>query len=506
MTAAHFDRVPFLAVSPLETAFPYLSPDTPLQASSKAGLDCARVAILGSLKASRFIHGSSRRFHSENSPIHARGSKTDGGSRPPSCAERHLHLLLSHFVFQRLLLQHLTTPDLIALRQTSRFLRVNLDRERALWRTLNLSSPRHPFDPAILLPPSTSHGLSANSHYRLYSGDAPPANISHLSQIAANHIPGSPISPYHHMRVLILDNYRFPRTYPGYMADALYALFSNDCVRRTLKLLSIRGAWNVTISQVAAYLRDWEIGIRGDFRRDRGWRYVDTVDEDDDDCWRSGFQVVDKKGKRIPRDTWWAERGWALEVFRFAGPRLFMHNANSPHARDIPAAVPSYLHLPAEQAEIEQDGTQYYRAYKEFLVPLPLDTRMVDDTGIDAVVRAMRSAARIGVDIDLGFCKNEDGHVEGGVGPRYWAIAERRWEQCVLPGCRWQGWTEACANCRWRQSWCCRGCYGWVCRGCRDKRRGDYGARGVWCGASEGKCAAVDGGINLEVEAPAAAQ
>ncbi|KAK6330425.1 hypothetical protein TWF696_003522 [Orbilia brochopaga] len=530
MTAANFDRLPFLAVYPLETAFPYLSPDSPLQASSSSsssrlGLDCARVAILGSLKASRMRGGGgpSRRIApppplphttaintTTTTTTHTRSENSslrDTAASTGSIAERYLYHLLTHFVFQRLLLQHLSTPDLIALRQTSRFLRQTLDRERPLWRTINLSSPRLPFDPTASSPPNS---LSRNRFYDSDNQQLPPAdNISHLSRIASNHIPGSPISPYHHIRVLILDNYRFPRTYPGYMADALYALFSNDCIRRTLKLLSIRGVWNLTITQVAAYLRDWEIGIRGDFRRDRGWRYVDTPPKhDDDDSWRSGFQVVDRKGRPIPRETWWAERGWALEVFRFAGPRLFTRSdIGRSHSIEIPVAVPGYLHLPAEQADTEPGGTPYYRAYEEFVVPLPLDTRMFDETGtVDGVVRAMRSAARIGVQIDVGFCKNEAGHAgDGDVSSsaterRSWTIAERRWEQCVLPDCRWQGWTEACATCRWRQGWCCRGCYGWVCSGCRDKRRGDYGARGVWCGGGEGKCAAVESPIDLETD------
>ncbi|KAF3908757.1 hypothetical protein ABW21_db0201209 [Orbilia brochopaga] len=484
MTAANFERLPYLGVYPLETAFPALSPDA---ASSSLGLDCTRVAILGSLKASRLRgHGYSSR---RSAPSSQQPPKTSASTCSP--AERYLHFFLSHFVFQRQLLMHLSTPDLIALRQTSRFLRQSLDRETALWRTINLSSSRHTFDP------TTSSSSSSQNRFCYDNQFSPADNFSHLSRIASNHIPGSPISPYHHIRVLILDNYRFPRTYPGYIADALYALFSNQCIRRTLKLLSIRGLWNLTIGQVAAYLRDWEIGIRGDFRRDRAWRYIDIPsDHDNGDVWPPAFHVVSRTGKPVPRDTWWNERGWALEVFRFAGPKLFMHSdIGSSHSRNIPVAVPGYLHRPIEHADTEQGGTPSYRTYEEYVVPLPLDTRMVNETGAaDGVLRAMRSAARIGVQIDVGFCKNEAAH---GADERYWVIAERRWEHCVLSGCRWQGWTEACASCRWRQSRCCRGCYGWVCTGCRDKRRGDYGARGVWCGG-EGMCAVVDGDINLE--------
>ncbi|EWC46652.1 hypothetical protein DRE_04139 [Drechslerella stenobrocha 248] len=423
MTASNFDRIPYLNAYPLETSFPYLTPDTALQASRTSSLDCARVVILGSLKANR-LRGSPRQLSTQP-------NRPENASPRNSCtpAEQYLHHLLTSFVFQRLFLQHLSTYDLISLRQTSRFLRQTLDRERSLWRTINFSSPRHTFDPII---PSRGPPTPANQHqngaHPSTTGECTSKPLR-MSRIASNHIPGSPISPYHHMRVLILDNYRFPTAGPTCVEDTLYTLFSNDCVRRTLKLLSMRGVWNLSIFQAASYLRDWEIGIRGHFRRDLGWRYIDSIDSagKNGDSWRTGFEIVDKKGQRVPREVWWADRGWALEVFRFASPRLFTRNHGGRRSRAIPAAVPGYLHLPAEQAEVGENGTPYYRSYEEFLVQLPLDTRIESNEG---VVHAMRSAERIGVQIDVGMCKNLRGHnpSSGLGGPEFWAIAERRWE------------------------------------------------------------------------------
>ncbi|KAF3934629.1 hypothetical protein ABW20_dc0102344 [Dactylellina cionopaga] len=489
-TATLFDRIPYLNSQPLETSFPYLTPDTPSQSSRTATLACTRIAILGSLKANRMQGVYTRNTEHPSNATSKRRARSDNNTynaaatplKPPGQGEEYLVHLLTNYITQSILLQHLTTYDLIALRQTSAFLRRNLDRERHLWRTVNLSSQRPILAPHI--------------HHRCSSASSPTL-LNHFSKIAHNHLANTPISPFHHIRVLILDNFQFRYSYHNYIGDMLDIIFGNPCLWSNLKLLSIRGFWELDIAQMTGYLHDWAIGVRGDFRKDHGWRYRDYDDE--------SFDVVDKKGDIVPKETWWKHRGWALEVLRFAGPKLFHGCVNSARPRNraaIPAKVPSYLHFPTDKAE--EDGEGYYKNYQEFFVPQPM--RKWDDYNSSHLIKAIKYAEKLGVELDVAFCKNEQGHAKIDAtssletGAKFWAICERRWEKCVLSGCKWEGWTEACGNCRWGEGWCCKGCYGWVCEDCRTKKRGDYGEKGVWCGADAAECAVVGEALDLETK------
>ncbi|EPS45864.1 hypothetical protein H072_176 [Dactylellina haptotyla CBS 200.50] len=505
-----FDKVPYLNALPLETSFPYLTPDTRSQASRTTTLACTRIAILGSLKANRLqgVHRPGtdsaspfqRRFALKKTP-YSNGPAPAAAPPPLDPAESSLiHLLTNNYITQKILLQHLSTYDLIALRQTSSALRRTLDRERPLWRTVNLSSPRR------ITPPSCPHKCPTPD---------PTALFPYFSKIANNHLPNSPISPYHHIRVMILDNYRFKYSCRNHIADMLYLIFSNQCLWENLKLLSIRGFWELEITNVISYLRDWEIGIRGDFRKDLGWRFVDTITADSGEDSES-FQVLDRNGQIVPRETWWAKRGWALEVLRFAGPGLFAdgkflnsnHGNHIPPPRwrvtaDIPVNVPNYLCVPQDKSEDTTDSGEsrvFFNRYEETLIPLP-----VDASGVGGMtMKAVKLAKKIGINIDVGFCKNTTAHANidavRAAASRFWVICEKRWEVCVLPDCKWAGWTESCGNCRWREGQCCKGCYGWVCEGCRKLKRNDFGEKGVWCGGAVKSCTVMEGGLEGKAE------
>ncbi|KAK6519026.1 hypothetical protein TWF281_003715 [Arthrobotrys megalospora] len=469
-TTDAFDKIPYLNVFPLETKFPFLSPDDSHKRSRPTTLACTRIAILGSLKASRLqgIH------HGTSEPTKAfsrHGSLAK--EKQPSHAESSIFDLLTNPIMEPILLSSLTTRDLIALRQTSRFLRANIDRQHRLWRTINLSCPRTTTAPNI---PFT------------YRSKVVIDPLQYLCKILNNHVPNTPISPYYHTRVLILDNYKFTSTHHRIMEDLLFNIFTNQCLWANLRLLSIRGFWDLSIAQISGYLRDWEVGIRGEFRKLYGWRFVDTDD--------GGVQVLDRAGKVVDKEEWSKKRGWTLEVFRFAGPRLLkgvLGFSRPRNFRTIPVAVPSYLSLPCDQ-EADENGTLRYKTYQESYIPLPL--RRSDQSNAAEIHRAMKFAEKIGLEIDVGFCKNEEGHRKFKLdfqesNDRWWGVCERRWEKCVNQGCRWEGWTEACTSCRWEENWCCKGCFGWVCEDCRAKKRNDFGQKGFWCGGVAEKCAIV---------------
>ncbi|KAK6495167.1 hypothetical protein TWF481_003195 [Arthrobotrys musiformis] len=471
-----FEKVPYLNAFPLETRFPYISPDDSHKRSKPTTLACTRIAILGSLKASRLQGLHSASSEPSRYSLRSKGNNSTKIEKPASSTENSILNLLVNPITEPILLSHLTTRDLIALRQTSRFLRTNIDRQHRLWRTINLSCPR-----AVIAP---------NTPYT-YRAKVVIDPLLYLAKVLNNHAPNTPISPYYHTRVLILDNYRFNSTHHRILEDLLYMIFTNQCLWTNLRLLSIRGFWDLSIAQISGYLRDWEVGIRGDFRKSYGWRFVDTED--------GGSEVIDRSGKIVPKEEWTKKRGWTLEVFRFASPRLLkwaMGFSRPRNFKKIPVPVPSYLSLPCDE-EMDDNGTLKYKSYHEFYIPaLP----RADGTIASELLRAMKYAERIGIDIDIGFCKNETAHAkfkdefEGG-GDKWWGICERRWEKCVTRGCRWEGWIEACTSCRWEENWCCKGCFGWVCEGCRDKKKNDFGQKGIWCGGVAEKCAVVEGKV-----------
>ncbi|KAF3313541.1 hypothetical protein TWF173_005835 [Orbilia oligospora] len=476
-TTDTFEKVPYLNIFPLETRFPYLSPDDSHKRSRPATLACTRIAILGSLKASRLqgIHSASSEPSRYSPRSKHGGAKTE---KQPGYAESAIFNLLTNPITEPILLSHLTTRDLIALRQTSRFLRANIDRQHRLWRTINLSCPR------TITAPNTPF---------TYRAEVVVDPLLYLSKVLNNHAPNTPISPYYHTRVLILDNYRFKSTHHRMLEDLLCNIFTNQCLWTNLRLLSIRGFWDLSIAQIAGYLRDWEVGIRGDFRKTYGWRFVDTDN--------GGFEVIDRAGKVVPKENWTTKRGWTLEVFRFASPKLLnrclqMGLSRPRNFRSIPVPVPSYLSLPCNE-EMDENGTIRYKNYQEVYVP---PSNRMDETIVSELYRAMKYAERIGIDLDVGFCKNESGHAKfqndfGEVRDKWWGICERRWERCVTRECRWEGWVEACTSCRWEENWCCKGCFGWVCEGCRSKKRNDFGQKGIWCGGVAEKCAVVEGKV-----------
>ncbi|KAK6334409.1 hypothetical protein TWF730_003623 [Orbilia blumenaviensis] len=483
-----FAKIPYLSVFPLETRFPYLSPDDSHKRSRPTTLACTRIAILGSLKASRLqgLHSSSSispinpsSFSSSLSSSRSRlNSRND--NKQPGHSESAIFNLLTNPITEPILLSYLTTHDLISLRQTSRFLRSNIDRQHRLWRTLNLSHPR------CVTPPNTPF---------TFRSKVVIDPLLYLSKVLNNHSPNTPVSPYYHTRVLILDNYRFKSTHHRIVEELLFGIFTNQCLWNNLRLLSIRGFWDLSIAQITGYLRDWEVGIRGEFRKSHGWRFVNTTNPDTGD---EGFQVVDSKGNVIDKEVWSKKRGWTLEVFRFAGPRLLRGGLGFTRPRNhrpIPVPVPSYLSFPCDE-EADENGTFRYKTYEETYIPIPF--RRLDGSNGAEMLKAMRFAERIGIDIDVGFCRNEEGHAKfkyelGDVSDRWWGICEKRWERCVIGGCKWEGWVEACSHCRWEEGWCCKGCYGWVCEGCRGKNKGDFGEKGRWCGGVAEKCAVVEG-------------
>ncbi|KAK6524111.1 hypothetical protein TWF694_005774 [Orbilia ellipsospora] len=492
-----FDKIPYLNTYPLETSFPYLTPDFSSQRSRNTTLACTRIAILGSLKASR-LQGvgslqstparsySSQFLSTTNSRSVLKPYRQQQPPPPPplSQAESNLVYLFTNYITQSILLQHLTTYDLIALRQTSPSLRRILDREHTLWRTVNISNPR------LSIPKTTPKRC-----HRTDITCNPTTLLRYLTKIANNHLANTPISPYHHIRVLILDNFNFHYSYQHHIIDMLNLLFENPCLAEHLKMLSIRGFWDLDIAHITNFLRDREIGIRGEFRN-LGWKYTDS------DNGEEGVTVTDRAGKVVPTETWKKKRGWNLEVFRFAGPGLFA-GKETPYPTNtvaLPVNVPSFLHIPVDKIEEDGEGNGgYYGGYKEVFLTAPVHSW--DDYNGGKLVRAMKSAERLGVKIDVGFCKNEEAHVslDSWSGRRLWGVCEKRWERCVLPGCRWAGWTQTCGNCRWRGGNCCRGCYGWICEGCKNMGKGTFGPGDFWCGSKSRECAAVGPEICLDL-------
>ncbi|KAF3931826.1 hypothetical protein ABW19_dt0201599 [Dactylella cylindrospora] len=510
MAAANlFQEIPYLGVYPLETAFPYLTPDTPLQASRNIGIACARVRILGSLKANRLQGHYNQTAEAcaaieQLSHVKAIISKSKGdtaksldeANNKPSTTtspEEYLAHLLTNYTTQKILLSYLDVFDLISLRSTSRQLRNNLDRERSIWRNLNLSHPR---------------SSSTSKHTQFFIPCKGPIP-THLYRIIHNHEPASPISPYHHLRVLILDNfnYKVSCTTHNLFFDILSTLLWNDCVRKNLKLFSMRGTPGLGIKEVANFLRDWQFKTRGEMMNTFGWKYL--VEND------GSFRVVDKNGEAVEKVVWKEKLGLALEVLRFASPNLFtINNPFISHQlhRKIPTKVPSYLHIPSETPTAIPNGqpAEPPKFYSEVFASIPINRQ--DTINAGPLTRTIESAQRLGFETDVGFCKNMDGHLKminagkmesvRGTGPGpdrwYWGLCERRWESCVMKGCKWKSWTEACGSCRWEEGWCCRGCFGWVCEDCREKCANK--GIGVWCTLESGKCGEVESKIDLEVE------